>query len=221
VSDPSESSEPDKTRSRLSVVLALAVVVGLCALLAWWLKPPKEPVAPEPAVHAPPDTGEPATARPPAPAPTPSQRSRRREPIPEATDDAAEPSAEAPTPTPTLRVTSDVTGAFVFLDRKFLGKTPLETRDVQAGTRRLQVSAEGYDGVSQSIEIANDGPTDVSVSLKTVVLDARVLVVHKHWFGSCGGSLIADVRGLRYVTPDREDAFSLPFGNLEKFALDY
>ncbi len=118
-------------------------------------------------------------------------------------------------------MTSDVAGAFVFVDRKFLGKTPLETSGMQAGPHRLQVSSEGYDGVSQSIEVANAGPTDVSVSLKTVVLDARVPVVHKHRFGSCEGSLVADVRGLRYETSNRDDAWTLTFSDLEKFALDY
>ena len=171
----------------------------------------------QPAVHIPPDTG-PAPV--PPPATSPPDRPRRREPTPKAKAEPAEIEPPAHRP-PTLRVTSDVAGAFVFVDRKFLGKTPLETGDVQAGPHRLQVSSEGYDGVSQSIEVANAGPTDVSVSLKTVVLDARVPVVHKHRFGSCEGSLVADVRGLRYETSNRDDAWTLTFSDLEKFALDY
>jgi hypothetical protein len=218
VTDPSESSEPGKARSRLSIVFALSVVIALCALLAWWLKPPTEPPAPKPAVTAPPES----RVVPPAPPPSPpsSERPRRREPKPEATPDIAEPPAEAPK-SRILRVTSDVAGAFVFVDRKFLGKTPLETSDIEAGSHRLQVSAEGYDGVSRSIEVADAGPTDVSVSLKAVALDARVGVVHKHRFGSCEGLLAADVHGLRYETSNREDAWTLPFGDLEKFVLDY
>ena len=92
---------------------------------------------------------------------------------------------------------------------------------MEAGSHKLQVSAQGYDGVSRSIDISDDGPTDVLVSLKTVVLDTRVPVVHKHRFGSCEGSLVADVHGLRYQTSNREDGWSLPFGDVERFALDY
>lgn len=55
MTDPSEPSEPAQARSRLSIVIALLVVVGLCALLAWWLKPPSEPPTPSPAVRALPD----------------------------------------------------------------------------------------------------------------------------------------------------------------------
>lgn len=61
----------------------------------------------------------------------------------------------------------------------------------------------------------------MTASLKTVVLDARVPVVHTHRFGSCEGTLVADVRGLRYDTTDRDDAWTLPFADLETFALDY
>jgi PEGA domain len=192
VNEPSDTSEPGKARSRLSVVIALSIVVALGALLAWRLKPPAGRSAPTPSVKAPPDAG--ATA--------------------------IEPPLQTPQP-PTLRVTSDVAGAVVFVDRRFLGKTPLESRDIQAGSHRLQVSAEGYDGVTQSIEIAETGPTDVSVSLKPVVVAAHVPVVHKHRFGSCEGTLVADVRGLRYETSNRDDAWTLPFGDLEKLSLDY
>lgn len=137
----------------------------------------------------------------------------------EVTPDAGE--ARPTARPPILRVTSDVAGAFVFVDRKFLGKTPLESHEVQAGSHRLQVSAEGYDGVTQSIEVAEAGPTDVSVSLKAVVVAARVPVVHKHRFGSCEGTLVADVRGLRYQTSNRDDAWTLPFSDLENLSLDY
>jgi PEGA domain len=221
VNDPSESGEPGQARSRLSIAIALSVVVALCALLAWWLKPPERPAAP--AVQATPEPGAGTSLTPPATAaPAPPVRPRRRESKPEATKAPVEPVSVPQTPKPpTLHVTSDVAGALVFVDRKFLGKTPLETDDVQLGSHRLQVSAEGYDGVSQSIEIAHAGPTDVAVSLKTVVLDAHVPVVHKHRFGSCEGSLVADVRGLRFETSNTDDAWTLPFSALETFSVDY
>ena len=123
MNDPSESSEPEHARSRLSIIIALSIVVALCALLAWWLKPPPEPAAAQPAVHIPPDAGPAPRA---AAATSPPERPRRREPTPEAKAEPAEIEPPAHRP-PTLRVTSDVAGAFVFVDRKFLGKTPLET----------------------------------------------------------------------------------------------
>ncbi len=221
MTDRSEASDPGHARSRLSVIVALVVVVGLCALLAWWLKPPPEAVAPAPTVQAPLETT--PVSPPPrssTPAAAPAERARRPESRPETKNQPATPAPNAAAH-PSLRVTSDVAGAFVFVDRKYLGKTPLDTSDVEPGSHHLQVSAEGYDGASQSIEIAAAGPTDVAVSLKTVALNATVPVVHKHRFGSCEGTLAADVRGLRYQTANRDDAWTLTFGDLEKFALDY
>ena len=122
---------------------------------------------------------------------------------------------------PRLKVTSNVEGAFVFVDRKFVGKTPLDTREITPGHHQLKVSAEGYQGVSQGVEIAETGPTEVAVSLKTVRLDASVDVVHKHGMGSCEGKLFADVHGLRYETSNRDDGFTLAFADLETFTLDY
>ena len=61
----------------------------------------------------------------------------------------------------------------------------------------------------------------MSVSLRTLALNASVPVVHKHRLGSCDGTLAADIHGLRYQTANQDDAWTLTFGDLEKFALDY
>jgi hypothetical protein len=124
-------------------------------------------------------------------------------------------------PKPTLQVSSDVGGANVFVDRHFVGKTPLETSEVSAGKHELNVSAPGYDGVAESVDIAESGATRVHVSLKTVRLDASVPVVHKHALGSCEGTLRADPSGLRYETSNASDAFELKFDDLETFTVDY
>ena len=121
----------------------------------------------------------------------------------------------------TLKVDSDVEGAFVFVDRQFAGRTPFETTTVAPGTHDVRVSAEGYDGVSQRVELTEGASSAVTLSLKTVRLNATVKVVHKHAMGSCEGKLIADVKGLRYDTPNTEDAFSIAFADLETFSLDY
>ena len=52
-------------------------------------------------------------------------------------------------------------------------------------------------------------------------LDTQVDVVHKHGMGSCDGQLVATVDGISYVTSNKGDAFALPFGQLETFAVDY
>jgi hypothetical protein len=139
-----------------------------------------------------------------------------REPEP-----ALEPAAPAPVAGPTLVVDSDVAGASVFLNRRYLGVTPLRTTDVTPGGGQLNVSAEGYDGVARSVDIAETGVTEVAVRLKEVRLDASVAVVHKHGMGSCEGTLRATVAGLRYDTTSKGDAFTLPFADLEVFEIDY
>ncbi len=86
MNDPSDSSESEHERPQLSIIVALSIVVALCALLAWWLKPLPEP-ATQPAVHIPPDAG-------PAPVPpsatSPPDRPRHREPTPKAEAEPAE-----------------------------------------------------------------------------------------------------------------------------------
>jgi hypothetical protein len=221
VNDPSDLDDPGSARSRLSTIVALAIVFALCAFLAWWLKPPPipEPAVPKPEVQAPPEPSTPAPTRPTARA-APVERAERRDATPETQKASPPPQVQTPE-TPVLRVTSDIAGAFVFVDRKFLGKTPLETRDITAGPHQVQVSAEGYDGVTRPIDVAPSGPTEVSVSLATVVLDANVPVVHKHMLGSCQGVLVGDVHGLRYQTTNREDAWKMPFAAVEIFDVDY
>ncbi len=119
-----------------------------------------------------------------------------------------------------LRVDSDVPGASVFLDRKFVGKTPVEVEDVEPGPHRLNVSAEGYEMYAESIEVT-DGAREVKVRFKEVKLDESVAVAHKHGLGSCEGRLVATVEGLRYETTKTEDAFSVPLGGIEELSVDY
>jgi hypothetical protein len=121
---------------------------------------------------------------------------------------------------PRLRVDSDVPGATVFLDRKFLGTTPLEARDVTPGSHRLNVSADGYELYGESVEIGR-GVQEVMVRFKEVRLDQKVAVVHKHGMGACRGTLVATTAGLSYDTADAGDAFRAPFSALEPLQVDY
>jgi hypothetical protein len=127
-----------------------------------------------------------------------------------------------------LRVTADVPGAYVFLDRKFLGSTPLASRDVAPGRYQLNVQVEGRPPAVRTIEVLADAPTVVEVTLppaaKTpeamAAVAAAVAVVHQHGVGSCEGMLRATGDGFRYETAHK-DAFSLPYASVETFTVDY
>ena len=75
--------------------------------------------------------------------------------------------------------------------------------------------------MSRHVDVASDAPTDVTFSLKAVVLESAVQVVHKHRLGSCEGRLSANPAGLRYAPTSGDDAFHAPLGGLETLAVDY
>ncbi|HEX9187671.1 MAG TPA: PEGA domain-containing protein, partial [Vicinamibacteria bacterium] len=130
----------------------------------------------------------------------------------------AEPRPAAPAAT--LHVDSDVPGANVFLDRKFLGTTPVETTDFVPGPHRLNVSAEGYEMYGEQVDLAT-GPNRFTIRFKEVRLDERVDVVHKHGVGSCRGRLVATPAGIRYEADKASDSFDLPLASLEPVRVDY
>jgi hypothetical protein len=120
----------------------------------------------------------------------------------------------------TLRIVADVPGAQVFIDRQFVGTTPLTAQNVKPGTHQLNVTAEGFEGIVQTIDV-EPGPRDLSFRLREVRLDAALAVVHKHRIGSCEGRLFATADGIRYETVNKEDGFDAPLGELETFQVDY
>jgi len=123
-------------------------------------------------------------------------------------------------PAPRLSVTADVPGAQVFLDREFVGEAPLKIPDVEPGRHRLNVSAQGYDGYSEDIQVVA-GTNEIVVRFKEVRLDESLAVKHKHGIGSCEGRLTATPAGLRYQTDHDKDGFSIPFASLEPLEVDY
>jgi hypothetical protein len=181
-----------------------------------------------------PEPEEPAVAvAPPAAAPAPAPVSAAPEPAaPEprlvpAEPVAAAPIVEAPPPAvdapPTvglLRIESDVPGAQVFIDRQFIGSAPVVAEDVAPGPHQLNVSAQGFDSVVSSIDVA-PGERTILVKFREVRLDTSIDVVHKHRFGSCLGRLIATPLGLRYETSNENDGFTAPLLDLETFEVDY
>ena len=122
---------------------------------------------------------------------------------------------------PSLRIVSDVEGATVFLDRNYIGTTPVDIKAVEPGEHQLTVSADGYDMYSETVAVTT-GHRDIRVSFEQAAseLNESVRVIHKHSFGKCSGTLIADSAGLRYLS-DHKDAFAIPYTSLERFEVDY
>lgn len=193
---------------------------SVLASFVWWmLSPPARRAEPAP---APVETVPPIVAAPPEatavkPAAPPKGRAAREAPVTTPAPAATATSA----PGPLLRVTGDVAGADVFIDRTFVGKTPFETRDITAGRHQINVSADGFEGISRNVEVSDASPTDVVVALRSVLLNAAVPVVHKHRLGSCEGRLTADLKGVRYAPTTGDDGFHAPLAGLETFAVDY
>jgi hypothetical protein len=171
--------------------------------------------APSPAAAVVPPTAEPSVTEPSA-ARVPAKRGPA--PKPEMPPPAPVPEA-APT-TAALHIDSDVPGAQVFIDRTYVGVTPLTAKDVTPGSHRLNVSVPGGETYAETIDVVA-GPRDIMVRLKEVKLDAAIDVIHKHSFGSCKGALIATVQGLRYDTANKSDAFTAAFADIATFEVDY
>jgi len=188
------------------LVITLVVVATVAAAIAVWLllrRPPEGPKGPPQAPRA---RASPSAL--PSPTAAPEARATPRA--------GPRPAAKAPT----LRVDADVPQANVFLDREFLGTTPVETRGIAPGPHRLNVSAEGYEMYGETVEL-RAGPNEVTVRFKEVILDERIDVVHRHGVGSCRGRLVATPAGLRYEAERAGDSFDAPLASLEPLQVDY
>ena len=178
-------------------------------------KPPEPVARPNPA--APPTVDVPVL--PPTPIPDPPQQ----------------PPAETTTPTvveqPTiaipvrLLVNADIDGADVFVDRQFVGKTPFESREIAPGQHRINVSAIDFEGQVVDVVIADPeekgfNSTIVDIKFLQIDIDSQAAVIHKHRFGNCEGTLVANLEGLRYET-EGDDAFSIHYDQLQHFQIDY
>jgi hypothetical protein len=161
--------------------------------------------------------------------PEPARPAASATPSPSATPSASRASTAQPSPVPTgtpeptiatLTFESDVPDTSVFVDRRYLGKTPLTTTDVAPGEHQINLSPAGYDPHVETITVA-PGERTISVSFKEIKLDASTPAAHKHAFGSCTGTLRATPAGLRYETTNTDDAFSTPLTSLETFEIDY
>jgi hypothetical protein len=163
---------------------------------------------PAPPVAATPDA-KPRVERAPEPTPATSAAATAPEPAPEPAPDLG-----------FLRIDTDVPGAQVFIDREFIGVAPITADNVRPGTHQLNVSAEGYDGISIPIEVTA-GRRDMFLRFKEVRLNSAIEVIHRHGVGSCRGRLIATPAGISYETSNENDAFKAGLLDLEAFQVDY
>jgi hypothetical protein len=213
---PEEPPEEEPSRTGRFILIGLTVIG--CGVAAYYSMPIEDPApvtttaAPPPRLPAP----TPAPAPDPDPVAPPAVRAAEPAPKPEA---AAEPALSFTRLEPILRVASDVPGASVFLDRRYLGTTPFETTEVPPGRHRINVSLDGHDGFVTDIEIG-DEPIVVDVRFLEIWLDTSVAVTHKHRFGSCEGVLHANLDGIHYETTD-DDAFSIPLAEIELHEMNY
>ena len=198
----------------LLVLLGIAALSAAVYLALPMLQPAEQSEVAERVAPAPEPA--PAPVAPPEPEPEAPPPEPAPGPEPEPEPALAPPPARAPV---RLRVTSDVVGADVFIDRRFVGTTPFESTDVTPGPHRINVSAAGYEGQLAEVEIG-DRRTEVAVRFREVRLDQSVTVVHKHRFGDCEGRLVATLEGIRYAT-DHDDAFTIGLADLEEFEVDY
>jgi len=211
------------TRRILAVAtFCFALVIGVLVIVNS-MRPRVERVATPttPSAPAAPPRATPRAETPERPAAaTPSRRAAR--PSTPAPASPAEPAVPLETAIElgTLRIDADVPRAQVFIDRQFVGTTPLTAASVKPGTHQINVTAEGFEGIAQTIDV-EPGPRDLTFRFREVRLDAAVAVVHKHRIGSCQGRLVATVDGIRYETADKEDVFSARLGDLESFQVDY
>lgn len=197
------------------------VAVVLAAAAAWLLAPRFLPPAPDADRAAPAVAPEPVPAAPEAVvAEAPEPERAEPEPEPEPVAEPEPPAPEPPPPPPiVLRVTSDVDGADVFIDRQHVGTTPFESHAVEPGRYRINVAASGYETYAEDVEITGN-LTSVAAVFRLVRLEESVPVVHRHRFGSCEGELVASTSGIAYRTAD-DDAFEVGLDALEEFEVDY
>jgi len=202
----------------IGAAVVVLLVAGYFGATVMWPEKPAPADAPRPARSE-------AAAR---PVPKPAEPLKESE-APEATPrarprptKAAEPPVTAAAPSgPVLVVESDVPGASVFVDRKYVGTTPLRSTEVTAGTHQLNASATGEEGLAQTIDIGGSGETTVALKFREVRLNLALAVVHKHGIGSCAGTLTATAGGISYQTDNKKDAFAFPLLDIDVFAIDY
>ena len=202
----------------LAAIVAL-LVLGAVVFFMTRERPAVEPAAPDAGTPAPPPAPK-TRDEPKAPTPAPAAPAKKAPIARKAEPAPAEPATSAAPTSATLVLESDVRGASVFVNREYVGTTPLRLDKLEPGTMQLKLTADGYEGIERAVELsAGDNP--VTLRFREVRLNKRLPVSHKHGVGGCEGTLVATVDGLTYETTNKNDAFSMPFAQVETFVVDY
>jgi hypothetical protein len=203
-----------------AALIGVVVLVVVCAGVVVYMRSqpaepeakPATPVATTAAPRPPAEAAPPRAAAPVAEEPAPRKTARR-------TTSAPEPLPAAPT-TATLTLETDVPGASVFINRQYVGTTPLTLEKLEPGQKQLKLTADGYEGLERNVDL-KVGDNPVSIRFREVRLRQQIQVTHKHALGSCEGTLTATVDGLTYDSSNKNDAFKLVYSQLETFTVDY
>src|SRR5262245_9407133 len=143
----------------IGAVVAVIVLGGAAYYLHRPRPKPVEVVTPAPAPRV-----VPKKVDPPAPiVTTPAAETPKKAPPKKAAAEPAPAPAAPAAPThASLKLESDVPGASVFIDRQFVGNTPLSLDKLEPGSKRIQLTATGFDSVQKTIELT-PGPNEVTI----------------------------------------------------------
>ena len=203
----------------VAIVAALVLVAGIVLFVtSSRVEEAPAPVAAAPAAKAEAAAPPPAAPEPAVTAAEPAAPARRA--APRKTEPAPAPAEPAAPTLATLVLDSDVPGASVFVDRQYVGTTPLRLDKLEPGSKQVKLTADGYEGIERSVDLS-PGENPLTMKFREVRLNKRMEVTHKHGMGSCSGTLVATVDGLAYETTNKNDAFKLPYAQIETFAVDY
>jgi hypothetical protein len=205
-----------------AAVLGLLALMLIAGVILYVSREAPDGERPAPVAAAPPPAPTPAPKTEPAPEPAapPAPAPTRKAPVAKKAEPAPAPAEPAVPTLSTLVLDSDVTGASVFVNREYVGTTPLRLDKLEPGSKQLKLTADGYEGIERSVDLV-PGENPVTMKFREVRLNARVAVSHKHGMGGCEGALVATVDGLSYQTTNKNDAFTFPYAQVETFVVDY
>ncbi len=122
--------------------------------------------------------------------------------------------------TGTLRIETDVPGATVFLDRIGVGSAPMTIPNIAPGAHRLNVSASGYDGYGETIEV-EPGERVITINFKEIKLDARLNAVHNARRWAHAAACSPTPQAIVYLAADGKDSFTIGLTQITTFEVDY
>jgi hypothetical protein len=97
-----------------------------------------------------------------------------------------------------VRVIANVDGAKIHLDDRFAGTVPLERDQLEPGTVRVRVEADGYFPVKKTVQLSPGQTLQVRVRLQKIPPREKTWRFHTAWAGvgvAAGAALIAGVTG--------------------------